>query len=100
MTHSKTATPLDLFDDDTPRVWQDDEGSYWRYAVDACDGTVAVEEVYYPSLEPAGRCGVLHYRVGEEAADVWPVEDGATYGVNCEDDYTARDGCWRTTEEE
>jgi hypothetical protein len=79
----------------------DEYGGLWAYAVAAADGTIAVEEVPDGERqEPVGRAGV--FESGQEGAEgeIYPKADGATYGVNCQDEYVAQHGRWVLAEEE
>jgi hypothetical protein len=81
-------------DSGAAELFLDEYGDYWRYAVDAMDGTVAVERVDYASCEPNGRAGEFVWGHEEDRGVIYPKEDGDTYGVNCTEDHIAEGGRW------
>ena len=94
------ATVEDIHDDGSARLLRDEAGNLWFVAVDAADGTLAVEQMTDGvRLEKVGRCGVFAWAAdGSEGGTVTTKEDGATYGVSCADEYTAHRGEWELTE--
>ena len=65
--------------DGDPKV-QDENGDLWE--VFASDGAIA-------AIQRDEKCGVFVFY------EIIPVDDGYTFGVNCVDEFIAKDGEWR-----
>lgn len=74
---------------------RDENGGLWHVVMDAADGTLAVEEVTDGERrETVGRAGVFAWSSTSDGGDVWPNEEGRTYGVNSTDEFIVRRGEW------
>lgn len=88
----------DTHDDGSARLLRDEQGNLWLVAIDAADGTLAVEEVTDGERqEPTGRCGIWRWLAGSNGT-IYPVEDGYFYGVNSTEDHVAHNGEWLPNE--
>lgn len=95
---SYTAMPLDLYDDGSPKTLRDESGSTWLVIHDAADGTLAVEEVAYPSLDRLGGAGVFRWGLRAAGGTIYKSAEGSTYGVNCQDELVVVGGRWENAE--
>lgn len=77
-------------------TFRDEDGGLWRTFADAVDGTIAVQEFAHDGDDaPVLRAGVFTWdRDSNDTGTITPKDDGATYGVNCEDEYIVRGGEW------
>ena len=89
------ATVKSWTDSGVAETLKDADGFTWTTAYDASDGTIAVE------CEDGDRAGIFR-RLPHTAdrGDLYPVSDGATYGVNCSEEFIAENGEWIENGEE
>ena len=83
---------------------RDEYGDLWRYAGDDMLGNVMVEEICdgassVAEAETCGRAGVFSYSpYSEDEGTLVVKEDGATFGVNCADEFVVAGGEWTENE--
>ena len=69
--------------------FEDEHGFTWKTAYDAIDGTIAVERT------DGHQTGIFSWHEGtDDIGDIAYASDGATYGVNCSDEFIAHNGEW------
>ncbi len=75
-------------------LFEDEHGGEWKYAVDAMDGTIAVERT------DGSKAGIFSWDIAGATGTINECEDGATYGVNSTEDHIVENGEWVDNEEE
>jgi hypothetical protein len=83
-----TAKVIGWTDSNDAELFEDEHGYQWKHAVDAADGTVAVERT------DGLKAGIFSWHNFGMMGTLKPCEDGETYGVNCEADRVVVDGEW------